>query len=559
MAEICGDTPSKTLKQVLHEQDGEFPSIFLSRTINRPSFMTNCLGHFTFQVNHSTEVIVQIDESIILWENEPHRLLSLVDVTFQEKATEKLREMDLNKTRLLRTVSHEFKTPLNAIMGSLSLMSKANSLDGVHKYLCLAQNASELLLSYVSDLLDYFQLRTNSIFLETSLINVGEIVRKTIDLVQTKADDKGIVVNIDLPNEELWVINDLRRLQQILLNLLTNAIKFSFTDSKIDIRVQRAKPEVSMTENDDSFLKVSIVDYGLGISDENQKTLFQEFGRINNEDTRKLNPQGIGLGLWICKKFCSLIGGESGGISVESVPGKKTKFEFFICNINEEVNEEDLQSISDSEMVLNNLRFRRSSLCNPEPKLMGAFDVSKQRRNFTTLAAPQIKPCRRRDEIERVLKAPLPKICDCPQILIADDDGLNRMILTTLLEGKNFRVVSVCNGKEALEAIEERVRSDGCCKQFELVILDYEMPEMTGPECAKILREKMELRRLPQVPLVGYTAYSSDDDLNYFRECGVCDILPKPLTVEALSRCLSVLDPKNGSHRKSSMVVKILE
>eukprot|EP00357_Protocruzia_adherens_P036495 CAMPEP_0115046936 /NCGR_PEP_ID=MMETSP0216-20121206/49023_1 /TAXON_ID=223996 /ORGANISM="Protocruzia adherens, Strain Boccale" /LENGTH=384 /DNA_ID=CAMNT_0002430067 /DNA_START=634 /DNA_END=1784 /DNA_ORIENTATION=+ len=384
MAEICGDTPSKTLKQVLHEQDGEFPSIFLSRTINRPSFMTNCLGHFTFQVNHSTEVIVQIDESIILWENEPHRLLSLVDVTFQEKATEKLREMDLNKTRLLRTVSHEFKTPLNAIMGSLSLMSKANSLDGVHKYLCLAQNASELLLSYVSDLLDYFQLRTNSIFLETSLINVGEIVRKTIDLVQTKADDKGIVVNIDLPNEELWVINDLRRLQQILLNLLTNAIKFSFTDSKIDIRVQRAKPEVSMTENDDSFLKVSIVDYGLGISDENQKTLFQEFGRINNEDTRKLNPQGIGLGLWICKKFCSLIGGESGGISVESVPGKKTKFEFFICNINEEVNEEDLQSISDSEMVLNNLRFRRSSLCNPEPKLMGAFDVSKQRRNFTT-------------------------------------------------------------------------------------------------------------------------------------------------------------------------------
>eukprot|EP00357_Protocruzia_adherens_P013122 CAMPEP_0114983508 /NCGR_PEP_ID=MMETSP0216-20121206/6736_1 /TAXON_ID=223996 /ORGANISM="Protocruzia adherens, Strain Boccale" /LENGTH=245 /DNA_ID=CAMNT_0002345493 /DNA_START=234 /DNA_END=968 /DNA_ORIENTATION=- len=120
------------------------------------------------------------------------------------------------------------------------------------------------------------------------------------------------------------------------------------------------------------------------------------------------------------------------------------------------------------------------------------------------------------------------------KILVVDDESLNRLILGLFLEGKNIEYDTACNGEEAIEMIKSR-SPDEC---YSLIIMDYQMPKMNGPECCKILRSLQKQGVIPPQTIIGHTAYCAEKDLDYFRSCGVVDIMPKPLSERKLTEVL---------------------
>lgn len=336
-------------KSVVHYNDSTFPIMVLEACIE-------C------QEDASEDKHFQISISLSMFSNKPALIMLFTDIT-QLKVIVKLRDQDEYKSRMLASVSHELRTPLNA---SLNFLQIALDHEGVpddikQNALVPTQRSNLLLLNLINDILDFSRIQAKKFNLNIEKKNIVQTLKEGIELVELQAKKKNIAIMLNqeglLSHAEF--ATDHTRVKQIVLNLLSNAVKFTLKGS-ITITLanyvceEKKEKEREIEDNDQDKLfenekvrvKISVEDTGIGISKEQQNLLFKEYSQVGGDNERKkLNPHGIGLGLMISNTLSSLLGPDSTfeseqAICVESEVGVGTKFSFVL----EEKNQEEIKS-----------------------------------------------------------------------------------------------------------------------------------------------------------------------------------------------------------------------
>lgn len=234
-----------------------------------------------------------------------------------ELANLSLIEANKHKTNFLSTMSHELRTPLNAIMGFSELLSR-NSFgqltDKQQEFVKIIYSSSKHLLELINDILNLTRIDSGKMELDCEPIKQADFVSHIVNMMKSQLNKKNIEIELDLANKEILLNADLRKARQIMLNLLSNAIKYSSENGVIEIRSEVV---------DNSFVKVSVTDHGIGIEKENIAEIFTEFYQVNRLRDESLGGTGIGLAL--TKRLVEMHGGR---IGLESDPGDYTTFWF---------------------------------------------------------------------------------------------------------------------------------------------------------------------------------------------------------------------------------------
>jgi len=216
------------------------------------------------------------------------------------------------KEEFLANMSHEIRTPLNAIYGYSKLMLKHPLFEKQKQYLTTITSASESLIFIINDILDYSKIEEGKIELEKESFNLLETIKKVVSLVKLPLEKKNVHFNLIIDNNvPNYVIGDMVRLEQVLINLLNNAVKFTSTGEVI------FKITSSITSQDIDSVTFSVKDTGIGIPQEKQKTIFNKFNQLDSSTTRRFG--GTGLGLSISERLVKLHGGKLNLNSVEAV------------------------------------------------------------------------------------------------------------------------------------------------------------------------------------------------------------------------------------------------
>ena len=230
-----------------------------------------------------------------------------------KKHIEEIEKLSKIKSEFLANMSHEIRTPLNAILGFIKIMKEED--DGkFEKYLNIIDSSSQTLLTIINDILDLSKIESGKMKIEKINFSSEELYH-TIELFEEKADEKNIDYKVKFINIPEYLYSDVHRLKQILSNLISNAIKFTPENKKIEI----------VLEYNDNKLYVNVKDEGIGIPQDKLENIFKPFSQADNSTTRKYG--GTGLGLTISHKLVEMLGGE---LKVKSKVGKGSEFYFTI-------------------------------------------------------------------------------------------------------------------------------------------------------------------------------------------------------------------------------------
>ena len=275
-------------------------------------------------VTKKKDIIWQISKGAVVEQDvkgTPLRMVGTVtDITERKhmeedliRAKEAAEDADRIKSAFLATMSHELRTPLNAIIGftGILLQELAGPLnEEQRKQLTMVQNSSRHLLDLINDVLDISKIEAGQLNLSFASFELRTSIEKMVALVSPMAEKKGIGLSLDVADNVETATTDQRRLEQVILNLLNNAVKFT----------EKGHVRISCRREDEHYI-LSVADTGIGIRPEEIRGLFQPFHQIDTGLSRK--HEGTGLGLSICKKLLNLMGGE---ISVESQWGQGSIF-----------------------------------------------------------------------------------------------------------------------------------------------------------------------------------------------------------------------------------------
>jgi PAS domain S-box-containing protein len=246
---------------------------------------------------------------------------TITDITERKKVEElqaavyKAESADRLKSAFLATMSHELRTPLNSIIGftGILLQKLVGPLsEEQEKQLNMVQDSARHLLALINDVLDISKIEAGQVTLYTDKFELADAIRVSMEKVSPLAEKKGLLLSSVMVPESIEMVSDRRRIEQVLINLLNNAVKFT-EKGKVHLQCQII----------DRNVMISVSDTGIGIKAENIPTLFQPFKQVDSGISRQY--EGTGLGLSICKKLVELLGGE---IRVESEPGKGSTFMF---------------------------------------------------------------------------------------------------------------------------------------------------------------------------------------------------------------------------------------
>lgn len=240
------------------------------------------------------------------------------------RADERLQERNIElananqaKSSFLAKMSHELRTPLNAIIGFTGtlLMKLPGPLNVEQdKQLRIVKTSAKHLLSVINDLLDLARIESGKVELKLEPVACGSVLEEVVTALRPQANEKGLKLELLLPDGDSVVLTDRRALSQILLNLASNAIKFTDRGS---VRLEVDKKN----DNSSGWTEISVIDTGIGIRREDQDKLFQEFSRVNVDSAQGV--EGTGLGLQLSKRLAELLGGR---ILLESEYGKGSRF-----------------------------------------------------------------------------------------------------------------------------------------------------------------------------------------------------------------------------------------
>ena len=374
------------------------------------------------------------------------------------------------KSAFLSNMSHDIRTPMNAIIGFTHLAQKNIHDEQLLKdYLAKISSASSHLLNLINDILDMSRIESGKIHLAESKTSLTALVNDVHNFILPAVAEKRheFIINTNLINDHVYC--DKLRLNQILINLLGNAVKFSPPHSKISLTVSQFPDD---TRTDYGKFVFSVKDNGIGIKPEFLDKLFQPFEREQTMDST--NIQGSGLGLSITKNLVEMMGGE---ISVKSEYGKGAEFIIIITfplgsSLSENDSFEQVTNDSDMEQLY--------------------------------------------------------KLFSGKKLLLADDNEINREIAIAILEDAGFIIVEAKNGKEAFDII-----AISAPNEYAAVLMDVQMPVMNGYEATQAIRQLTD-SKLASIPIVAMTANAFEEDKKQSFENGMNGHIAKPIDLDIL-------------------------
>ena len=393
------------------------------------------------------------------------------------------------KTDFLANMSHEIRTPMNAICGMSDLLLQTKLTDEQLDYVSTIKLSSDNLLSIINDILDFSKIEAGKMELvpqSYNLLSPLYSLQNTIDVrIGERPLDFKISIKRDMPTQ---LYGDEVRVQQVILNLLTNAVKYS-NQGHIELIVDYEK-----LENDEIMLKATVKDQGIGIKKEDMPKLFEAFSQVDMERNHRI--EGTGIGLTITERLVRSMGGS---ITLESEYGVGTTF---YVSMRQKV--EDFNSVIDTESTDDFVVISHSNI------LKGFVSGKKKIAKFV---APDAN------------------------VLVVDDNEANLKVAKGLMGQYKLNVRTCTSGKAALDILETD-------KSFDILFIDHMMPEMDGVELTKILRSSND-DYLKYVPIIALTANAIKGVSEMFLANGFTEYLSKPIDTERLGEVLNKWIPEN--------------
>lgn len=513
---------------------------------------------------------------------------------------DKAEKANKTKSEFLANMSHEIRTPMNAVIGLSFLALQDEALNEEQKeYLSQIHDSSNHLLGILNDILDYSKIEAGKLSINRHEFEFQQLVRQTSTFIQPLIKKKSLDFYWDIaPDIPRLIDSDLLRLNQILINLAGNAVKFTEQGSVyVAIRFRHTG------QNKRYLLEISVKDTGPGISVEQQKRLFAPFTQGDSSITR--NYGGTGLGLAICRQLIELMGGQ---LSLDSAPGKGSCFSFSLIvtahNKDSFCDKPDMpdmniafidgQSLSAraySQYIRYNQGhvacFRKLSDMPPASEQQGLDliiadwehlsedersqipylfhqtqtpvlifthqDKQSLRSLFTsqdsvTIIEKPITPLFLLDEISSILQTPASDIQPSSSyshtqstqhlILLVEDNPLNQMVAGRFLKKVGIDYDVAENGLKALAQLE--------LNQYDLILMDLQMPEMDGITATRMIRKHDQFSELP---IIAMTANAMKGDKDRCLEAGMNDYIPKPIDMGLLKEKLSIWLTSDSSER----------
>lgn len=398
-----------------------------------------------------------------------------------EEARKQAEAGSIAKSNFLAVTSHEIRTPMNGIMGMASLMLETSLDDEQKKFVETIQTSSENLLTILNDILDFSKIEAGKMSIESTLIDLDKLLEEVMIIFSKQAKDKNIQLSKFIGNAMIKQFRgDILRIRQILINLVSNAIKF--TDNgyvKIIVEID----ELLRAQTSDARiakLRFSVKDDGIGISEKKQRKIFESFEQEDTSTSRKYG--GIGLGLSISKKLVELMGGEIGLTSEKNIG---TTF-YFTLNV------EIPKTLARQEVTVNTAA---SATQASEATVM------------TSGKFAELYPLR---------------------ILVAEDNPFNKMFIDKLFEKFGYIDAHYAeNGIEVLKKLE--------LETIDVILMDIQMPEMDGLEATKRIIKKYGDKR---PAIIALTADATASSKSNYLDAGMDGFLSKPFKQEALQEIL---------------------
>ena len=387
------------------------------------------------------------------------------------------------KQQFLSNMSHEIRTPLNGIIGFTKILLRNETTEKQKYQLDAIKTSSDILLVLINDILDLAKIEAGKMSIEQTELKLSDLINTVLGTFELRFQEKELKINKQFDTRIPTILmGDPVRIHQILLNLLSNSVKFTKNTGQISI-------SANLLEEDDVNVNIEFIvsDSGIGISDEKLETIFQPFMQSGSDTARKFG--GTGLGLSIVKRLVDLMGGT---ISVKS---KLNKGSFFTIT----------------------LPFKKTS----------ATEILKKTETKI-----------HEDELNRLGRL---------KILLVEDIPVNQFLAQTILHDFGFETDTAENGKIAIELLQKN--------EYDIVLMDLMMPEMTGFEATQYIRNKMKPPK-STIPIIALTADVTKADVDKCSEVGMNEYVSKPINETDLLNKIARLINKETSIENSAIITE---
>ena len=441
-----------------------------------------------------------------------HKLVGVITNIHSYKSdishTQKLSEA---KSTFIASLNHELRSPLSSIIGAANILLEDGPSEKQKKFLINIVSSADMLLQLVNDILDVSKIAAGKLSIEKRQVHLSDILDQVHAIIQPQYSGKNLTFSIHHdPSTPTYVMGDSTRIKQVLINLCTNAIKFT-NSGGITIKTKYTP----VTSSSGKFY-LEVKDTGIGIAEDKIDILFQDFTQADITTNRKYG--GTGLGLSICRKIIDLMGGD---ISVKSEEGKGSTFWF---EIPVEIPREDIPVKVE----------KKASLPNQNSDVMDESQHQKYQvpENQNLLSTPlcstpnvQFNSHSKDREMNHTVSL---------NILVAEDNMVNQAVMQGILETLGHKVTIAEDGLEAVTA-----HGAG---HFDAILMDINMPHMNGIEACLKIRETDK-----ETPIIAVTANTLEEEKQKCLAAGMNDFASKPVSKEKVMLLLQGIQKKSSA------------